>query len=269
MSKATSIVPLDMSAGEFLRYGDRILRDITDYLAHPGRYPVVPSLSPGDIKLRLPADPPSGPESMEAILDDFHSILMPGMTHWNHPGFMAYFANSSPGPGILAETLCAALNQNGMLWRTSPAATELEEVTLRWIQQMLGLPDSMSGVITDTASISSLLAMAAARERIPGLNIREEGLSGRAEVPRLRLYTSDQAHSSIEKGAITLGIGQRGVRKIPSDSSFRMDAAALRIAIAEDRDAGWLPFCVVATVGTTSTTSSDPVPEIADLCRVE
>jgi aromatic-L-amino-acid decarboxylase len=206
---------------------------------------------------------------MEAILNDFRSILMPGMTHWNHPGFMAYFANSAPGPGILAETLCAALNQNAMLWRTSPAATELEEVTMRWMRQMLGLPDSMTGVITDTASISSLLAMAAARERIPGLNIREEGLSGRSEVPRLRLYTSDQAHSSIEKGAITLGIGQRGVRKIASDAEFRMEVAALRSAIVEDRAAGWLPFCVVATVGTTSTTSSDPVPEIADICEAE
>ena len=258
-----------MSADQFLKYGDRILHDITDYLTHPERYPVVPPISPGDIKLKLPIDPPANSESMEAILNDFHSILMPGMTHWNHPGFMAYFANSSPGPGILAETLCAALNQNAMLWRTSPAATELEEVTMRWVQQMLGLPESMTGIITDTASISSLLAMAAARERIPGLNIREEGLSGRTDVPRLRLYTSDQAHSSIEKGAITLGIGQRGVRKIPSDSSFRMEIAALKAAIVEDRQAGWLPFCVVATVGTTSTTSSDPVPEIADICRAE
>ncbi len=263
------IAPCDMSADEFLKYGDRILNYITEYLAHPERYAVVSQISPGDIKCKLPQEPPARPESMEEILSDFHSILMPGMTHWNHPGFMAYFANSASGPGILAEILCAALNQNAMLWRTSPAATELEEVTMRWVQRMLGLPDSMTGVITDTASVSSLLAMAAAREQIPGLNIREEGLSGRSDVPRLRLYTSDQAHSSIEKGAITLGIGQRGVRKIETDSDFRMDVSALKAAIGEDREAGWLPFCVVATVGTTSTTSCDPVSEIADICQTD
>ena len=259
----------DMSAEEFLRYGDRILKDIADYLAHPERYPVLSAVEPGDIKAQLPLEPPTAPESMDAILADFHQILMPGMTHWNHPGFMAYFANSSPGPGILAETLCAALNQNAMLWRTSPSATELEEVVMRWMASLLGLSQSFTGVITDTASISSLLAMAAAREAIPGLNIREEGLSGRPEVPRLRIYTSDQAHSSIEKGAITLGIGQRGVRKIDTDSAFRMRPESLKASIAEDRAAGWLPFCVVATVGTTSTTSIDPVPLIADICEEE
>lgn len=259
----------DMSAEEFLHFGDLILHEIADYLTHPERYPVLSPIASGTIKGQLPADPPLHPESMEAILDDFQRILMPGMTHWNHPGFMAYFANSAPGPGILAETLCAALNQNAMLWRTSPAATELEEVTMRWMGHLLGLPTTLTGVITDTASISSMLGIAAARENIPGLNIREEGLAGRPEVPRLRLYTSDQAHSSIEKGAIALGIGQKGVRKIATDAAFQMDVAALKAAIAEDRAAGWLPFCVVATVGTTSTTACDPAPPIADLCAEE
>lgn len=258
-----------MSAEDFIRYGDKIIAYIAEYLTHPERYPVLPHIQPGHIRSQIPQLPPVSPESMDAILADFHNVLMPGMTHWNHPGFMAYFANSAPGPGILAETLCAALNQNAMLWRTSPTATELEEVTMRWMASLLGLPEAMTGVITDTASISSLLAMAAAREQIPGLNIREDGLSGRTDVPRLRLYTSDQAHSSIEKGAITLGIGQKGVRRIPTDHKFSMDVAALRQALAEDRAAGWLPFCVVATVGTTSTTSSDPVAEIADLCKSE
>ena len=258
----------DMSAEEFLAHGDTILNEIAKLLSNPDSVPVLSQLVPGDISGALPAYAPETHEEMSAILEDFQRILMPGMTHWNHPGFMAYFANSAPGPGILAETLTAALNQNAMLWRTSPAATELEETVMRWLAELLGIK-GMTGVITDTASISSMLAMAAARENIPGLNIREEGLAGRPEVPRLRLYTSDQAHSSIEKGAIALGIGQRGVCKIPSDSEFRMDIAALRAAIKADRANGVLPFCVAATVGTTSTTSVDPVSEIADICEEE
>lgn len=260
--------PLDMSPEDYLRYSDEVARFIADYLSHPEAVSVLPNIAPGSISAALPQAPPAEPESMDSILADFKSILVPGMTHWNHPGFMAYFANSSPGPGILAETLSAALNQNAMLWRTSPTATELEETVMTWMAQLLGL-NEMTGVITDTASISSLLAMAAAREAIPGLNLREEGLAGRPEVPRLRIYTSEQAHSSIEKGAIALGIGQRGVRKIRADTAFRMRPDLLETAIAEDRAAGWLPFCAVATAGTTSTTSIDPVRAIGEICRRE
>ncbi|MFQ5866170.1 MAG: pyridoxal phosphate-dependent decarboxylase family protein [bacterium] len=165
--------------------------------------------------------------------------------------------------------LSAAFNINGMLWKTCPASTELEQATLDWLRQMLGLPQNFWGIVYDTASISSLHAIAAAREQLTELHIREEGLAGRSEVPRLRLYTSEQAHSSIEKAAITLGIGTKGVRKIPVDSCFRMDSNILRQALNEDRREGWRPFCVVATVGTTSTTSIDPVPEIADICGQE
>jgi aromatic-L-amino-acid decarboxylase len=253
----------DMPVEDFRRFGHQLVEWIAEYLAGIERYPVLARVRPGEIRERLPAHPPREGESLEVILRDFEQILLPGITHWNHPGFMAYFAITGSGPGILGELLSAALNVNAMLWRTSPAATELEQVVLDWVRQMLGLPPEFEGIIYDTASIASLCALAAAREAA-GLNVREEGLAG---LPRLRLYASEEAHSSIEKGAIVLGVGRAGVRKIPTDDAFRMDVGALERAIEQDRAAGWRPFCVVATVGTTSTTSSDPVPEIARVCE--
>ena len=257
----------DMDVEAFRRYGHRTVDWVADYLANIDDYPVLSRLAPNEVKARLPQEPPEDPEPMAHILADLDDVIMPGITHWNHPAFFAYFGITGSGPGILGEFISAALNVNGMLWKTSPAATELEEVALDWLRQMLGLPPAFQGVIMDTASMSSLVAIAAARERVPGLCAREEGLSGRPDAPRLRLYTSEQAHSSVEKGAITLGIGQRGVRKIPVDDAFRMDPRALARAIEEDLAEGWLPFCVAATVGTTSTTSVDPVPEIAGICQ--
>jgi aromatic-L-amino-acid decarboxylase len=258
-----------MDAEAFRAYGHQIIDWIADYLAHPDRYPVLAQVQPGWVRDQLPKQPPDRPEPMEAILDDVNRVIVPGLTHWNHPAFMAYFAITGSGPGILGELLCSAFNVNAMLWKTSPAATELEEVVLDWLRQMLGLPPEFAGIIYDTASISSLHAIAAAREMVPGLNVREEGLSGRPDTPRLRLYASEQSHSSIDKGALTLGIGQAGIRKIPVDAEFRMDPAALKQAIEQDVAAGWRPFCVVATVGTTSTTSVDPVPAIAEICAAE
>jgi aromatic-L-amino-acid decarboxylase len=204
---------------------------------------------------------------MEDIFRDFRDQILPGITHWNHPSFLAYFATTGSGPGILGELLTAALNVNAMLWRTSPSATELEKVSVDWLRQMLGLPEGHFGLLFDTASVSSLCALTAAREAVPGLEVREQGLAGRPETKRLRLYTSEQAHSSIDKAAILIGTGTAGIRKIPVDSDFRMDPRALEQAIREDIDEGWLPFCVAATVGTTSTTSVDPVPAIADICE--
>ncbi len=256
----------DMDSEAFRRYGHQVIDWIATYLEDMRPYPVLSRVAPGEIKAALPATPPVLPERMEAILADFDRIILPGITHWNHPGFMAYFAITGSGPGILGELLAAALNVNAMLWRTSPAATELEEVTLGWLRQMIGLPESFMGVINDTASASTLYALAAAREAVAGLRAREEGLVGRAGLPRLRAYTSVEAHSSVEKAAIVLGIGQAGLRKIPTDNEYRMDAQALAEAIEEDIASGWKPFAVVATVGTTSTTSVDPVPAIADLC---
>jgi len=263
-----SQIPLgDMDLKDFRKYGHQAIDWIVDYLSNPDRYPVLAQVKPGQIREAVPRSPPEDPEAMDSILKDLDQIIVPGITHWNHPAFFAYFSMTGSGPGILGELLSAAFNVNAMLWRTSPAATELEEVVLDWLRQMLGLPADFQGIIYDTASISSLHAIAAAREALADLKVREEGLAGRPEIPRLRLYTSEQAHSSIEKGAILIGIGQRGVRKIPVDSEFRMDAVALRRAIEEDTRSRWRPFCVVATVGTTSTTSIDPVAEIAEICR--
>jgi aromatic-L-amino-acid decarboxylase len=258
----------DMDPEEFRAYGKRLIDWIADYLTHPDRYPVLSQVGPGEIKAQLSAEPPISPEAMDAILDDFNSIILPGITHWNNPAFFAYFGITGSMPGILGEMLSAALNVNGMLWRTSPAATELEDVVLNWLRQMVGLPDSFFGVVHDTASISSLIAVAAAREKLD-LKIREEGMAGRSDLPRLRMYTSEQSHSSIEKAGIILGIGRSGVRKIEVDSEFRMRSDRLAAAIEADRKAGWLPFFVCATVGTTSTTSIDPVPAIADICARE
>ncbi len=257
----------DMTPEDFRHYGHEIVDWIADYLAHVSSYPVLAQTKPGDIRHALPTQPPQEPEAMEAILADFDQLLMPGITHWNSPGFMAYFGITGSGPGILGEMLIGALNVNAMLWRTSPAATELEQVTLDWLRQMLGLPQPLFGVINDTASSGVLYALAAAREALSDLHIRQEGMAGRADMPRLRYYAFQEAHSSIDKAGIVLGIGQTGLRKIGVDSAFRMDVAELEPAIEEDIATGWRPFAVVATVGTTSTTSIDPVPQIADICE--
>jgi len=256
----------DMDAETFRRYGYQAIDWIADYLSRVEDYPVLARVRPGEVRGALPALHPDQPEEMERILHDFERVILPGITHWNHPSFFAYFAVTGSTPGILGELLAAALNANGMLWKTSPAVTELEELALDWLRQMLGLPEGLRGMITDTASISTLTAIAAARESLD-LDIREQGMAGRSDLPRLRIYTSEQAHSSVEKAAIALGIGQQGVRKIATDEHFRMDTRALAAAIEEDITGGLRPFCVVATVGTTSTTSIDPVPEIASLCR--
>jgi aromatic-L-amino-acid decarboxylase len=254
-----------MDSESFRRDGHRLIDWIAEYLAHPERYPVLAQVEPGQVERALPKEPPEKPEPLEAILQDMEKIIVPGLTHWNHPGFFAYFAISGSEPGILGELLSAAFNVNAMLWRTAPAATELEELVLSWLRQLLGLPPEFMGLINDTASVSSLCAIAAAREAL-GFRIREEGLAGRPDLPHLRLYTSEQAHSSVEKAAIVLGLGQAGVKKIAVDNEFRLRSQDLEDAIKQDLKAGWKPFCVVATVGTTSTTSVDPVPEIARIC---
>jgi aromatic-L-amino-acid/L-tryptophan decarboxylase len=258
----------DMDPEEFRRYAHRVTDWIADYLAHSSTYPVLAQIAPGAIAAALPDEAPARGESFDRILPDFEAIILPGITHWNHPGFFAYFAITGSAPGVLAEFLSAALNVQAMLWRTSPAATELEEVTLGWLRKLLGLPAGFEGVIYDTASISTLHALAAARERaVP--SVRSLGLVARDGLPRMRVYCSDQAHSSIDKAVILLGLGQDSLRKIRTDAEFRMRADALEAAIAEDRSAGWAPLAVVATVGTTSTTSVDPVAEIAGVCRRE
>jgi aromatic-L-amino-acid decarboxylase len=252
----------DVAPERFVEYGKRLVDWVGEYLAHPERYPVVSRARPGEIAAALPASPPRVGESLDDIIADFERVIVPGITHWNHPGFFAYFAISASVPGILAELLTAALNVNAMLWKTSPAATELEDRALDWLRQMLGLDGDWSGHINDTASISTMLALAAAREAA-ALDIRERGMAGRADLPVLRIYCSEHAHSSVDKGAITLGIGHENVVHVASDTEFRMRPDALRDAIRADVARGMRPMAVVATVGTTSTTSIDPLREIA------
>src|ERR1700716_4060429 len=254
----------DMSAAEFRRFGHEIVDWIANYFDHIEDLPVLAQVEPGELKAQLPSSPPEKGESMEAILADVDRLIVPALTHWSHPSFFAYFATSTSAPGIFGELLSAAFDVKSMLWRTSPAATELEEVVLDWLRQMIGLDAGLSGFIYDTASVSSMHAIAAAREGVE-MRIREEGMSGRTDLPLLRVYASEQAHSSIDKGIITLGLGQRALRKIPTDSEFRMDPNALADAIDEDKRNGFLPFCVVATVGTTSTSSIDPVRAIVEI----
>src|SRR6185503_15230753 len=196
-------------------------------LTHPEKYPVLSQVKPGDVRRSLPPAPPMTAEGLDAILADFERKIIPGITHWNHPAFFGYFATSSSVPGILAEMLVATLDVKAMLWKTSPAATELEQVVTDWLRQMLGLSEGWFGITTDTASISSMLALAAAREALPDLHIRERGLAGRPDLPRLRVYCSAHAHSSIDKGALALGIGLDNVIKIEDDENFRMRPDAL------------------------------------------
>ena len=257
-----------MDPSEFRRHGHALVDWIAEYFEQVERYPVLAKVKPGDITAALPTSAPEDGEPFETILHDFERVLVPGLTHWNHPGFLAYFASSGSAPGVLADLLSAALNQQAMLWSTSPAATELESVTLGWLRQLLGLPASFEGVIYDTASISTMHALVAARERAVR-DVRVRGLAGRTELSRVRVYCSDQAHSSVDKSLMTIGLGQEALRRIPTDAEYRMNPAALADAIAADRAAGILPIAVVATVGTTSTTSIDPVPAIADVCERE
>jgi aromatic-L-amino-acid decarboxylase len=242
---------------------------IADYLEGVGDYPVVPKIEPGDLRRQLPPEPPKQPEPLDQLLDDYHRLIEPHCTHWNHPGFMAYFAVTGSGPGILGETLASALNVNAMLWRTGPAATELEEHACDWLRQILGLPDAFRGHINDTASMSSFVALAAARERAADLDVRCKGLAGRRDLPTLTMYCSDQAHSSIDKAAIALGIGLDNLRRIESDDAYRLRIDKLEEAIAADKAAGRRPVAVVGTFGTTSTTSVDPIDELAAIAKRE
>jgi aromatic-L-amino-acid decarboxylase len=259
----------DMPADEFRKTGHKLIDWIAEYLRSIEDYPVLSDAKPGSILSRLPDNPPEAGESFDRILEDFEQIIVPGITHWNHPKFFGYFSITGSGPGILGELLASALNVNAMLWKMSPSATELERKTLDWLRQMVGLPDAFWGILYDTASVSTLHAMAAARETTDSGRIRDAGMAGRTDLPMLRMYTSENAHSSVDKAAITLGIGLENVRKIRTDELGRMDVSDLQSKIAEDRSARRLPFCIVATIGTTSTTAVDPIREISSLCKKE
>ena len=255
----------DWTPEEFEQYGQEVIGLIRDYFAGIEERPVLATIPADELLALLDGPPPQEPEPFERILADTRERIIPHLTHWNHPGFHAYFAITGSGPGILAEAATAAFNVNAMLWRTSPAASALEKVVLRWMAEMVGYPGDADGVLVNGASLASFYALAAALDAT-GLNIREEGLAGR-DLPRLRLYISDQTHSSLDKAAIALGIGLKNVVKVPSDGRYRMDAGALADLVAQDVAAGDRPFAVCATVGTTSTASVDPLEPIATVCR--
>ena len=252
---------MNKSIDDFRRSGHQVVDWIADYLENPRDLPVLPDMQPGDLVKRLPGSAPEQGEPMDAILEDFHSLIVPAVTHWNHPRFMAYFPSSASPPGVLGEMLSAALNTNAIVWKSSPANTELEMVTMGWLRQWLGLPDEFFGIIYDTASMATVHAIAAARE------MADPETHDKGSTRGLTLYTSEQSHSSVEKGAIAVGVGRDNVCKIPVDAEFGMRVDALVAAIESDLKAGLRPFCVVGTVGTTSSTGIDPVAEIADVAE--
>ena len=277
-----------MDAETFRRHGHEVIDWVADYLENVESYPVLPPVSPGDVRGRLPASPPRQGEPMDGILADFREIILPGVTHWNHPRFFAYFPANNSGPSILGELLSAALGINAMLWQTCPAATELEELVLDWLRQMLDLPDDFRGVIQDTASTATLCALLCARERLTGYAVNRRGFaagagamdagSGSSEVAgttgggipdggTLRIYTSREGHSSVEKSAKVAGFGAENVVRVEVDENFAMDPADLERRIEADLDRGLRPCCVVATVGTTSSTAVDPLPALAEVAR--
>jgi aromatic-L-amino-acid decarboxylase len=238
---------------------------IDRYLSDARAYPVLSQIQPGEILAQLPQSAPEEGEPFERLMQDFERIVIPGITHWNSPRFFAYFATSGAPVAVAAEALAAALDVKAMLWRTSPAATELEEAVMQWLGRLMGLTDAFTGIIYDTASIGGFTALAAARESLD-LGIREHGMSAR-DLPVLRVYITEHTHSHIEKACIALGIGRENVVRVASDDEFRMSVTDLRSRLDADAAAGMRPMAIVATAGTTSTTSRDPIEEIVRIAR--
>ena len=246
----------------FKQYGYKFIDWLADYFDDIEQYPVLSSVKPGSVINQLPGNPPAEGESLETIFEDFEKIIVPGITHWQHPSWFAYFpANNSP-PSVLAELLTAGLGAQCMVWQTSPAAAELEESVLEWLQQMIGLPAEMEGVIQDTASTATLVALLTAREKATNFESNKSGLK-----KPLIIYISEEAHSSVDKGAKIAGYGAENIRRIPTDDTFAMIPKKLEEAVKADKEKGYFPACVVATIGTTSSTAIDPLFSIGQICR--
>lgn len=254
-----------MQPDEFRHHAHALVDWMADYLRDVGTLPVTPALSPGDIRKQLPASPPDQAEPFERLFQDFRRIIVPGMTHWNHPGWMAYFPCNNSPPSILGEMLTSAIGAQGMSWATSPAATELEQAVMDWVRQMLGLPPTFTGVIQDTASTATLLALLTARETATGFAAGERGLA--AGGAGLTVYASTEAHSSVDKAVKLAGYGLDHLRHVATDAAFALRADELDRLIVADQNAGLIPACVVASIGTTSSTALDPLTDIAAICR--
>lgn len=259
------VINHEMTEPDFRRFAASTVDFAAKYLYNLESLPVLPGIKPGELKSALPDELPEEGEDFRKILEDTGKYITPAMTHWNHPGFMAYFNSTSGGAGILAELLSAVYNNNAMLWKSGPASTELEEVTLEWFRKLVNINDSFRGFIYDTASVSVMHAFSAARENL-NLGIRENGITGRS-LPKLKVYASEHAHSSIDKSALLMGTGLDGIVKIKSDDNFAMIPEQLEEAIKKDINEGSLPLCIVATIGTTSITSVDPVEKIAAIAK--
>jgi aromatic-L-amino-acid decarboxylase len=254
-----------MQPDEFRRHAHALVDWMADYLRDVGTLPITPAVAPGDVRGRIPDAPPLDAEPFEALFDDFRRLIVPGMTHWNHPGWFAYFPCNNSPPSILGEMLTSTIGAQGMSWATSPAATELEQVVMDWLRQMIGLPAGWVGVIQDTASTATLVALLTARERATDGRTGAHGLEA-AGAP-LAVYASREAHSSIDKAVKLAGYGLDKLRHIDTDDVFALRPEALARALEADRAAGVRPACVVATIGTTSSTAVDPLRPIAELCR--
>ena len=253
-----------MNTNDFRKHAHAFVDWMADYLETVERYPVRAQVAPGEIAAQLPPSPPDQGEPIERIFSDFQTVLLPGITDWQHPNFFAYFsANSSP-PSVLAEMLMATLAVQGMSWQTSPAATELETRVMDWLRQMLGLPAGFEGVIHDTASVATLCAILTAREQATAWRSNDAGLTGAA---RMTVYATAETHSSIDKAVRIAGLGQDNLRKVPLDADAALDPEALDAMIAADRAAGAKPICVVATLGTTGSGGFDRLGPIGAVCQ--
>ena len=251
-----------MDSENFRKHAHQMVDWMADYLEEIRDYPVLPSVSPGEIKKNIAINPPEQAESMDEIFSDFQNHILPGITHWQHPNFHAYFPANHSKPSLLAEMLTSTLGAQCMIWLTSPAATELEETVMEWLKQMLQLPESWDGVIQDTASTATLVALISAREKKSEFRINEEGFY---QQKPFTVYCSDQAHSSIEKAVKIAGLGLKYLRKIPTDQNFAMQANSLEKQVNEDLQDGLVPLCVVSALGTTGSTAIDPLQEISKI----
>jgi len=252
-----------MKPDEFRKHAHKLVEWMAGYMENVENYPVKSSVGPGEIFNKIPDSPPLHSESFDSLMRDFDEIIMPGITHWQNPNFFAYFpANTSPS-SILAEMLIATLGSQCMIWETSPAATELEEKMMIWIRDLIGLPSGFEGVIQDSASTATLAAILTAREKISHFSINNEGAE---YAGTLKVYCSDQTHSSVEKAVKICGIGRNNLVKISVKEDFSMDPLKLREAIIDDKKRGHIPCCVVATIGTTGTTAVDPLRAIGEIC---
>ncbi|MEQ9591644.1 MAG: pyridoxal-dependent decarboxylase, partial [Cyclobacteriaceae bacterium] len=252
-----------MDSKEFRKAAHELVDWMADYMDNVSKYPVKPNIKPGDIKIQLPSNAPIKAEKFSDVFKDFNTIIMPGITHWQHPQFFAYFPSGGSPPSILGEMLSSTLSAQCMIWLTSPSAEELEERMMEWLRDMLGLPKTFTGVIQDSSSSSTLVALLTARESRSKFAINNKGFTGKEQ---FKIYTSEQAHSSVDKGVKIAGFGIENLVKVKVDQHFAMVPQALEDAIQKDMQEGYIPLCVISTIGTTSSTAIDPIGPISKIC---